>query len=482
MRAIWLLLGTGCMGWSVPLDEKMPEILGLEPAEEVPWDASVALILSVPPDPVDDVPISVFGQDGRPLFVQASLEGARILLTPQEPWPPAEELTVALDEGLSSHGRSIPSGRFGFRTQAAPPVAPSVVLVAPSPHSLVPYNLKTLVVVAEPPISENVARMARLVSEDENVALSLVAHHDGMLQYRVASLRPNTQYNLEIPEVVEGAYDDPRYWVHTSSMADHVRPALTSTRSQVLGVQASVWLTFSEPVQVQAELRSTARRVPLKIDRLVGEQIRLTTDELTPRTSYTVVMSAEDCYGNRSGFESIMVQTGPQLALRISELVAAPVRDWGDSEPAGEPFDPFPGDGAVTSADDWVELVNESDGPVDLSAAGLELRILDGSPTITPLNAAPAIWFGSGGRHDRWWPGEALVVRPRGDIAQREVAIEVWVGRQRLARVKLGDPPSSHPGGAPPELEYDALAADASGRWRWCVPSPGDPLPGRICR
>ncbi len=159
--------------------------------------------------------------------------------------------------------------------------------------------------------------------------------------------------------------------------------------------------------------------------------------------------------------------------VRITEIVAAPLRDWSDAE--GVPFDAWPGLGAVNDNDEWVEIVNLSSRSVDLLKADLELHALDTSPSVTPVDAAPGLFFASEGSVRDWRPGEALVVRPRGSLSQRELRLELYGSGQLLHVVQLGaSGAADHVGGSPPDAVHEAIARDAQGEWSWCVPTPGD--------
>ncbi len=55
-------------------------------------------------------------------------------------------------------------------------------------------------------------------------------------------------------------------------------------------------------------------------------------------------------------------------AVRINEVCASPVQDWNDSAGGnGIPFDDSPGNGQVTSEDEWVELLNSAAGSTNFS-------------------------------------------------------------------------------------------------------------------
>jgi hypothetical protein len=64
--------------------------------------------------------------------------------------------------------------------------------------------------------------------------------------------------------------------------------------------------------------------------------------------------------------------------LRISEVVVDPQQDWSDD--TGTPFDPIPGEGSITSSDEYVEIVNASNDFIDLREYRLEM--IDGTDEV----------------------------------------------------------------------------------------------------
>lgn len=70
--------------------------------------------------------------------------------------------------------------------------------------------------------------------------------------------------------------------------------------------------------------------------------------------------------------------------IRLSEAVVDPRLDWSDDD--GTPFDDTPGTGAVSTTDEFVELVNASGSPVDLR--GWRLEMLDGTDEVVVFGAS----------------------------------------------------------------------------------------------
>ena len=79
--------------------------------------------------------------------------------------------------------------------------------------------------------------------------------------------------------------------------------------------------------------------------------------------------------------------------VRLSEVVVDPRLDWSDDD--GTPFDAVPGEGSVSTSDEFVELVNAAGSPVDLR--GWRLDMLDGTDEVvvfgdsgsTPIRVTP---------------------------------------------------------------------------------------------
>jgi len=162
-----------------------------------------------------------------------------------------------------------------------------------------------------------------------------------------------------------------------------------------------------------------------------------------------------------------------EVRVQLTEVVPTPLHDWG-SEVDGVGLDGRPGTGAVTDADEWIEVVNVSDRAVDLTQVDLRVRVRDATPVEHDLAASAQLYFGRGGDITRWGVGEPLVLRPRGSMAQRDVTIEIVWGEQVLDRVYLGRTAGAdHAGGMPPDLDHEAIARDGD-VWRWCRPSPGE--------
>lgn len=87
-----------------------------------------------------------------------------------------------------------------------------------------------------------------------------------------------------------------------------------------------------------------------------------------------------------------------------------------------DPQADYSGDGALTSSDQWVELVNTSGAVIDLT--GWTLWMVDTTPAVALLSEAD-VTFSAGGNVQAWQPGEYLVVlNPLGQM-NRDVFVQL---------------------------------------------------------
>ena len=137
-------------------------------------------------------------------------------------------------------------------------------------------------------------------------------------------------------------------------------------------------------------------------------------------------------------------EAGIATHVAINEIVADPQRDWNDTAGGGTPFDGTPGTGAVTGADEWIELYNGSGATLDLS--GWTLVMTDGTPATEALGTGDAVLaFSAGGALTTFQPREYLTIgNPKGDL-NNDVVVELYdAGGILVDRVAL-----STEGGAP---------------------------------
>ncbi len=465
MRPFWLAAcAVGCLthptGVEAPVVTVSPDG-PVAPTEAVvlAWPAGFAL--SRPPE------ASAAGRS-IPAALDPRTEGA--VLTPLPRWPEATEVQVDLRlEGRA--GRADLAVRFPVKTGApAPP--PPVVVRRPVPGQLAPSNLAWLAVAG---------------TDAPEIALDgpggpVRADRFEPSLYRIddsgpcSGVCPGARYRLAEAEL------GPTGEVSTATTPDTTPPRIERLALFATPGRLEVEVAADEVVRAAGRWSSEPSSGALAAIGTPGPSIRLEARPAPPDgAAVEVVLDVYDLADLGTSTRS-RVRTPEVPRVAITEVVTTPRSDWNDSEPNGEPFDAFPGTGAVTSADEWIELVNRGGRALDADAAGLEVHALDATPTVTRVATAAGFRFGDGGTMSSWAPGEALVLRPRGSMAQ-QVTVEVWAGAVLLDRVVVGrSAGADHPGGAPPDRDHESLARAQDGMWRWCIPTPGDPTPNPVCR
>jgi hypothetical protein len=483
-----LLLAEACLSVESGESRAPAELLAIAPSSDVELDAEVRLRFSALVSGVEGA--IVRSADGWRVPASAELAGeSTLVLRPSERWPLGEYLRVDLKEVRDGEGRPvIAPDEVGFTTKGDA-LAPVLTLRSPPPGSPAPPNVRSLVVSISPPLESSARLSLTSRSGTVSVALAPTQERGAMIAELPAyagpcvPLCPNERYTLSL-ENGSRALGEPLATLTTSSVADLTPPevrlvavdraggriAISVAASEAIRAVGTLWPPEGTPVRLQGiPMPSVEQR--LEADRLLAADLEC-----------VVAIESEDLAGNRSEPLIFTVITPKPITVRITEIVPTPLRDWGDSEASGERFDARPGGGAVTDADEWIEIVNLSPSSIDLQQSGLLLRVIDGTPSETGLVSAPVIYFGAGGDRRSWAPGEAIVVHPRGSMARTEVTIELLSGGEILDRVRLGAlPEDDHAGGRPPDFDHESLARDLEGRWRWCAPSPGDPSPSSDC-
>jgi len=422
----------------------------VSPAELGPEDA---LVLEL--DRAVDAWAGQGGVTGLPAHAASTTDSpARFILRPATRWP-VGRMELGLGPGwFDLDGRPLLSQSATVAvTVIGAPARPRVELRAPITPSA-PRNLRWVVVHAPEDArlrhAWGLAEVAARVGPERRIAVPHQASEAFALSVggSTVSVALEAPPDLEAPEL--GA------------------PSLAWSAA---GVELS-WIV-NEPVWVEARL--DGRALPATRPLVHAGRVALTVPVEGPAVLDGQVT---DLSGNEVRLGPLELVPGPVLRVELTELVASPLRDWGDSEPSGLPFDGSPGHGAVTPTDEWVELVNRGD-ELDLSAVSLELHTVDGTPAVTVLPGAPGAFFGSGGSWARWRPGEALVIRPRGAMSSQDLQLRVQSGSAILDTLPIGEA-GVHPGGSPPDAVHEALAKTEGG-WRWCRPTPGDPRPPLEC-
>lgn len=454
-----------------PGPERAPEArLGLSrtpsgtvgPEEPVAFRWEEAFVLSARP---------AVRSSAQALTAQVELGVGRVQLFPAPSWPVGARIEVDFGGAFATaEGRSLEVPVAFFDVAAGPSEPEGVRLNLPRSGATVPPNLRWL----EADLAE---ADGGFLESDDGDRVDLRRADPGFVEVdtggRCDRLCPGQVYRLSGVEGPQGPF------LRTSTSADTRPPKILEVSAKLEPGRLRLLVRSDETVRGRVQLGEAPRLNPVASS--PGWLDLSAAAEPFPRSNVEVRLDVEDLAGAKTSTR-FHLQAPPELALRITELVPTALRDWGDSEPSLEPFDPWPGTGSVTSADEWVEIVNLGSEPLDLTAVPVELRVLDRTPSATRLERAPGAFFGDGGSARDWRPGEALVVRPRGDMAQRDVMVELWGGAILLDRVLLAQRvEADHAGGAPPALEFEAIGLGRDGRFAWCVPSPGDPRPAERC-
>jgi hypothetical protein len=481
---VWISV-SACLDLERGLPEP-PAVLGLEPREGVPDDQVLTVALSEPVFVSGDWPIAVVrpGAGSVPCAVES--KGSVLEIGPRPRWPAGASLEVAIGEGIvAEEGAPLAAVRLPFTT--VPPDRPElpVTVRAPVPGDPAPLNLAYVTLA----IDEEASDVALASGAAGEVPLVRDRASGGLARFALPPSRgpcrplcPETLYEIAAPgyPIAEGALGR----VATGSTADDAPPEVVSLVVLFPGGQPIVEVAAREPIYGEGvAIDANGGAIRLSRPPMPGTILRLEpSSPLAPGALYDVSIRIEDRSANRRALDPFPIATPPAIVVSIGEIVASPLRDWNDSEGGGVPFDESPGFGRVTSTDEWVEIENRSSAAIDLEASGLELRTIDGTPAVTPLAGAPALYFGDGGSRTRWAPGEALVVRPAGSMSASGLVVEIAAGDRILDRVELsGEPGADHLGGPPSDVRYEAVARRAHGGFGWCRATPGDPLPATDC-
>ena len=491
--SIALVLTSLCGGCPTALEIDGPfvptEVLAVRPRSDVGPTDVVQIVANQPLAlEADRWPVQVVDMQGRLQLVTVtpSEDRAALDLEPVERWGADQRMEVVIGEGIVGPDGTplrFDASQLVFSTRAAQSSTVTVVSVrSPRRGRLAPLNLERVVVSLSPP--DGAVDHVRLVAHQHELSVPLSTYLPG--GPRVAELPrflgpceplcPSTVYRVRVPgtEQLAGIFA-------TSTVTDHRQPELTLSDLVMEGDTLRVEIRADEPVFLGGTITAEGQEPILMVGptSAVRSGWVVSAAPLAPGTAYRGSVYGRDLAGLQARSVTVTATSPPDARVMLTEVVPAPVRDWGDSDLAGEPFDETPGTGSVSDADEWLEIVNQSDTVIDLDTAGLVVQVLDSSPSVTHLPNAPAMRV-VGGRP--WRPGEALVLRPRGAIAQGEFIVEIYAGSRLLDRLVVGDRPGAqHHGGRPPDVIHESLARDAAGRWRWCKPTPGDPLAPEDC-
>jgi len=471
-----------------PLEFNLPiQSLTISPTQNVQPNESVVLELGHVVLHKDGKPkLRVVSSADRawPFSLQETGSPTRWVVRPNEPWPIDTTMRIEL---MAADGRAEHEARFATGRPSVPD-ALRLSVHSPASGQHLPPNLKFLAMSVEP-ADTMVERFVLMSSNHRVIAPVVKVLSPGLFLMEIPQdsldclgLCPRTQYEIK----VDGIDSDKQSMaeIQVGALIDDMPPRLKRSKIDVWGDFMRILVTADEWIVASARIKPAGGEViPLKVrGDSTREVILESVEPLLPNTIYTADLVLMDLCGQSSTVSFADFKTIGELKVSISELVPSPLHDWSDSSPNHQAYDIFPGMGAVTEIDEWIELINESEQPIVIGTAGLYIRTLDTTPTETWLSYAPAIRIGDGLTGNTWAPGRALVFRPEGSLNQTDFVIEVYSGRRLLDRLVIGDQlDSEHSGGRPPDLEHEALAKDAYGSWRWCVPSPGDARPVAEC-
>lgn len=214
------------------------------------------------------------------------------------------------------------------------------------------------------------------------------------------------------------------------------------------------------------------------------EDGEVTIEGLAPATTYDWRLECVDAVGRSTPPWRVQFVTEAARRVVISEVVVDPQHDWNDSSGArGLPFD---ADAAFTdrasSTDEWVELYNRGDVPVDLSA--YVVQTLDTSPAeqrVGDVFAAKVAQGFSVSGSAILGPSERLVLRlsPSGENAANDARLrlmdELGLVRDEVTLGKDGVPSGDAHGPAD-----EAVSACVSGDvrvWKKTSATPAAPNP-----
>lgn len=463
---------------SSPTSPEAMRVLALMPSDALTPEQIIRLSLAGVPKDDYEPRLKIFSSAARewPFKLVATESFAEWEIHPGEPWPVDDQMmAVIYDEAdgiISEH----------LLTTSESPIESTarITLLGPEPGVFVPPNVQHLVLAVSPNFPP--VRRFRLKSlEHEIVAPVIEVLSEGRYLVSIPQggqtclgLCPRTDYEITADGLKVNQQKS--YRIQTGTIADHQSPDLQFRQFDLWGdflritveldelatVHARIWTTDQTPLILQT-IGAPSRKVVLE-----------SPESLMPKSNYEGEIIVTDFCGQQTTFTIPAFTTVAQAEVEITEVVATPLHDWSDNLPNNDPYDRYPGNGTVSSVDEWIELRNVSNETIVIGQAGIYVRVIDASPTETWLSNAPAIRIGDSLDGNTWKPGEFLVFRPFGTLNQTDYIIEVFSGRRRLDRLVIGDQmDSSHSGGRPPDLAHEALAKDNAGYWRWCRPTPG---------
>ena len=130
----------------------------------------------------------------------------------------------------------------------------------------------------------------------------------------------------------------------------------------------------------------------------------------------------EDSSSSEGGIDAAALDAdiGGVGYVMISEVVTTPRSDWSDSAGGVNPYDSEPGTGLVSTRDEFIEIVNRSNRPVDLR--GWTLEIIDSAPNTLSLEST-TIFFNEGSTKEAFLPNHFAVVGDPAGVLSTNVFI-----------------------------------------------------------
>lgn len=194
-------------------------------------------------------------------------------------------------------------------------------------------------------------------------------------------------------------------------------------------VATSVTVTFTEPI-VQSTVNSTSFLMSGPGGSVTGNfqfqnnnstVIFVPAAQLEADVSYTVTLTTAisdpsgngldgDCDGSAGPDYTFTFTTGTGGVV-INEVVVDPQQDWNDSEGGdGNPFNDTPGNGSITTSDEWIEIYNASGQTLDLNNWSLEMNDTTPETHIIGSGSGTEVYFPPTATASSFSPGAYLII------------------------------------------------------------------------
>jgi len=125
--------------------------------------------------------------------------------------------------------------------------------------------------------------------------------------------------------------------------------------------------------------------------------------------------------------ENHAVSAASPSSIVINEVVTDPKHDWSDSTEGNQvPFDAVPGTGDPDSGDQWIELLNRSNEPVDL--AGWTVSVTGGTTVVQPIGGGTSVYRLTAGTLESFPAGARLIIGDPGGVLAHDALFELRDG------------------------------------------------------